>query len=273
LCLTTYVAVLGLFFVSGAASPVPFRSLPARAAADLRHLATRPVARALAVAGVVASAVLLVAFPRDPGAGTAQTGDRAAEERARFAEWLAVQPRVALDVPAEGAAVVVVKFNDYQCPPCRQTFVDYGDLFATYAAERPGMVRLVLKDFPLEAECNASVTGSLHAAGCEAAVAVRLARERGTSEALERWLFANQADLTPETVEDGAREIGGVTDFRERYGDTLEAVKADIDYGRTLGVRATPTFFINGVMIQGGLPVHLFKQAIDTELQKIATAP
>jgi protein-disulfide isomerase len=135
------------------------------------------------------------------------------------------------------------------------------------------MVRLVLKDFPLEAECNTSVTSSLHAAGCEAAVAVRLARERGTSEALERWLFANQADLTPETVEDGAREIGGVTDFRERYGATLEAVKADIDYGRTLGVKATPTFFINGVMIQGGLPAHLFKQAIDAELQKIATAP
>jgi protein-disulfide isomerase len=169
--------------------------------------------------------------------------------------------------------VVVVKFNDYQCPPCRQTFADYGDLFAAYARERPGAVRLVLKDFPLEAECNAGVTSSLHAAGCEAAVAVRLARERGTSEALERWLFANQAGLTPELVEQGAREVGGVTDFRDRYGATLDEVKADIDYGRTLGVRATPTFFINGVMIQGGLPPHLFKQAIETELQKNTSAP
>jgi predicted DsbA family dithiol-disulfide isomerase len=129
----------------------------------------------------------------------------------------------------------------------------------------------VVKDFPLESECNAGVTSDLHPAGCEAAVAVRLARQHGKAEALEEWLFANQPDLSPQLVEQGAREVGGVTDFKARYDVTLQAVKLDIDSGRAIGVRATPTFVINGVMIQGGLPPQLFDDAIAYELQRAAS--
>ncbi len=51
----------------------------------------------------------------------------------------------------------------------------------------------------------------------------------------------------------------------------LEAVKADIAYGRQLGVNATPTFFINGVRISGGLPPVYFDQAIAYELARAAS--
>src|SRR5207302_3348753 len=110
--------------------------------------------------------------------------------------WFTAQPRVPLIVPAEGAKVLVVKFNDYQCPPCRQSYLGYKGIFAKYEAEHPGAVRLVLKDFPLDSECNQSVrsTGP-HPAACEAAVAVRLARAHNRVEAMEEWLFANQPML------------------------------------------------------------------------------
>jgi protein-disulfide isomerase len=186
----------------------------------------------------------------------------------QFLQEYAALPRVKLDVPAQDAAVLVVKFNDYQCPPCRLTFVEYAPIFARYETEQPGAVRLVLKDFPLESECNAGVSSDLHPAGCEAAVAVRLARERGMGEALERWLFANQAALTPELVERGVREVAGVTNFRERYEEILKGVKADIADGRGLGVQATPTFFINGAMIRGGIPAEFFDRVIAYELQR-----
>ena len=278
LCLLTYASVIGIFVVSGRGAPVSFATLPGRVVSDLRVLLTRQGGLAAALVFVVASVALLAFFPRSHEAG-ASAGSRAAagaaepasapeEERVQFAQWYAGQPHAAIDVPAEGAAVVVVKFNDYQCPPCRQTFMDYEPVFARYAAERPGAVRFVIMDFPLESECNAGVTSDLHPAGCEAAVAVRLARERGTADHLERWLFANQPRMTPALVEQGARDVGGVSDFQSRYDSALEAVKADIAYGRSLGVRATPTFFVNGVRIQGGLPVHLFEQAIAIELER-----
>ena len=38
--------------------------------------------------------------------------------------------------------------------------------------------------------------------------------------------------------------------------------------GRQLGVKSTPTFFINGVKIEGALPPQYFDQAIAYELQR-----
>jgi protein-disulfide isomerase len=170
-------------------------------------------------------------------------------------------------VPNEGAKVLVVKFNDYQCPPCRQSYMDYKSVFAKYEASHPGQVKFVLKDFPLESECNASVTTSLHPAACEAAVAGRLAREQNRLEPFEEWIFANQT-ATPDAVKRAARDIGQVTSFDARYQSVLEQTKADIAYGRTLGVRSTPTFFINGVKIEGALPAIYFDQAIAYELAR-----
>jgi uncharacterized membrane protein/protein-disulfide isomerase len=270
-CLTTYVAVLGLFLVTGAASPVSPWSLPRRAAGDLKQIASSKLAIALSLIFIAGAAYVLAVFPRATGRASVSAPEQAGDERAQFERWYAAQPRVSLDVPADGATVLIVKFNDYQCPPCRQTYMAYKDVLAKHEASRPGAVRLVVKDFPLESECNAGVTSDLHPAGCEAAVAVRLARQHGKAEALEEWLFANQPDLSPQLVEQGAREVGGVTDFKARYDVTLQAVKLDIDSGRAIGVRATPTFVINGVMIQGGLPPQLFDDAIAYELQRAAS--
>ena len=45
-------------------------------------------------------------------------------------------------------------------------------------------------------------------------------------------------------------------------------MKADIALGNLLGVSATPTFFINGVKVQGGLQPQFFDAAIAYELKK-----
>ena len=73
--------------------------------------------------------------------------------------------------------------------------------------------------------------------------------------------------MSPSLVRDGARQIGQVTDFDRRYAATLEAVKADIAQGAQFGVRATPTFFINGVRIPG-VKSEYFDAAIAYELKR-----
>jgi predicted DsbA family dithiol-disulfide isomerase len=45
-----------------------------------------------------------------------------------------------------------------------------------------------------------------------------------------------------------------------------EAVAADTDFAVNLGIRSTPTFFINGLAIVGAQPLDVFKQVIDKEL-------
>src|SRR5262245_9089970 len=277
LCVITYAAVITLFLVSGAAGSVPMTSLPRRAARDLKTLVSSPLALALAVLFIGGAASTLAFFPTTggsaeavaAGSGTDSSGAAAdQDQRSEFERWYAGQPRMNLVVPTEGAKVLVIKFNDYQCPPCRQSFMEYKNIWSKWEKSNPGEVKLVLKDFPLDSECNNNVQQSLHPSGCEAAVGARLSRERNRINQFEDWVFANQPTLTPEAVVKAAKDVGDVPNFEARYQAVLEQVKADIAYGRTLGVRSTPTFFINGVKVEGALPAAYFDQAIAYELAR-----
>jgi len=62
--------------------------------------------------------------------------------------------------------------------------------------------------------------------------------------------------------------VGGITDFDAQYPATLTDVKADAALGTRLGVKSTPTFFINGRRIAGGLPAAALEAAIELELKR-----
>jgi uncharacterized membrane protein/protein-disulfide isomerase len=279
LCLLIYVAVIGIFILagSGSGSDIPMRSLPGRALRDLRAMLTSPAALAVVLlfAGFAASAIAF--FPRQPvGAdegGAAATAAATApaplapSQQSEFERYYTSQPRVPLPVATDGAKVVIVKFNDYLCPPCRQTYLEYKPILAKWRASHPGQVKYVSMDYPLEPECNANAPGGQHLAACEAAVAVRLAREKGRADAMEAWLFDNQPSMTPALVREGVKQVGQVTDFEARYASVLELVKGDVALGAQLGVRGTPTFFVNGVRIPG-LKAEYFDAAIAYEMKQ-----
>lgn len=271
LCLITYAAVIGLFIASGAATTIPMLTLPRRLAADLKVLGSNPLAIVLTVLLMAGAGSALAFFPRD-GATAAEKGEAAAtaaaeQGSAELERFMASAVRLPLVVPMEGAKVLIVKFNDYQCPACGQSYQTYKPILEKYAKSHPGAVKLVLKDYPLSPKCNNNMQTELHSGACEAAVAVRLARQRNTAEALEEWLYANQATMNPDTVRKAARDIGQIPDFDAKYASTLESVKSDIAYGKQLAVRSTPTFFINGVKVEGAWAPQFFDQAIAYELQ------
>jgi protein-disulfide isomerase len=215
-------------------------------------------------------------FPREVTAAEQAAGQTAApaptqNQTSEFERWYMSQPRVPLVVPAEGAKVLVVKFNDFQCPACGQSYLQYKPIFAKYEAERPGAVKLVLKDYPLNRDCNDAIGQSIHSAACEAAVAVRLALAHNKTEAMEDWLYTHQPAMTPPSVRQAARDIGQITDFDAKFQSTLSLVKGDVALGRQLGIKSTPTFFINGVKVEGALPPQYFDQAIAIELQRASS--
>ena len=275
LCVTMYVGVVGLFVVSGAVAS-GLTALPARLGRDLRAVMASPLAATLAVVWVVASVSLVAFFPReDAGADfaaapvVAPTETLGAVEVAQFEAWLDAQPRVDLGVPANGALVVVAKFNDFQCPACRQAYLAYRGIERKYDEESPGQVAFVNVDYPLEAECN---TGGIHAAACEAAVAVRLASANDRGAEMTEWLFGNQERLTRDSVKEALAEIAQVTDFDARYDETLEDVRADAQLGQRLQITGTPTFFINGIRISSTLRPAYFDAAIAYELSKASVS-
>jgi protein-disulfide isomerase len=145
--------------------------------------------------------------------------------------------------------------------------MEYKPILAKWQSSNPGAVKFITKDYPLDPECNSNTPGGQHLAACEAAAAVRMARDRGRADAMEEWLFDNQPSMTPAMVREGVKNVGKVPDFEERYPRVLELVKGDIALGAQLGVHATPTFFINGVRIPG-LRAEFFDAAIRYELKQ-----
>jgi uncharacterized membrane protein/protein-disulfide isomerase len=275
LCMAMYVSVVGIFLVSAGAAG-PLGALFSGIGKDLTALKRSPTAAGLAVVWVVASAGLVLAFPREQSVSAAQAlaaapavpvETLAPEQLAELHAWLDRQPKVPEALPQGDVKVLLLKFNDYQCPSCRQAYILYNDIITKYEKAYPGVFRYESRDFPLEAECGA---GGVHAAACEAAVAVRLAKEKNLDKQLEATLFDRQSmSMTRDDVKAVLREVTKISDseFDSRYPQMLEAVKLDVQLGQKVGVSGTPTFFINGIRL-GGFRPAAFDAVIAYELKK-----
>jgi uncharacterized membrane protein/protein-disulfide isomerase len=257
-CAINYVAVIGLFIVSGGAAKYPMTTVPKRASRDLRSLVSSPLALIIALVvvggGIAAVALFPKATPANGGAAEAQVSipPIAAEERARLEQWWDLQPKVDLPIaPSPGAKVQIVKFSDYQCPGCRSAHNVFRQVLPRYDK---AVVEFVMKHYPLEGECNPNVPGGNHYASCEAAAAYVMARGTGFQQQLDDWLFANQQTLTRETVKEALKDQAGIQDFDARYERALQEVKTDASLGGLIKVGSTPTVYLNGRMISGRTP-------------------
>jgi protein-disulfide isomerase len=88
---------------------------------------------------------------------------------------------------------------------------------------------------------------------------------------MEDWLFANQPTLTPDRVKEGLSTVASVppSEFDARFGTVVELVRGDIGQGLQLGVRGTPTFFLNGIRLPN-LRGEFFQAAVEWELRRLA---
>ena len=96
----------------------------------------------------------------------------------------------------DGAEVLVVKFNDFQCPACGHS---YGPTRAssrsTGRAPRAGPAGP--EGLSAGLRCNDDDDAGPSPLGCDAAVAVRLApASTASEEAMETWLYDNQPSMT-----------------------------------------------------------------------------
>lgn len=270
LCVTTYVAVIGIFIVSGGASSVPMSSMPLRALRDVRLLVATPVALVVALLFVAGAAWGTSAFPREEERPPVQAlTPLAPDAQSQFEQWWALQPRAAnFPFDNEGVKVLVVEFADFQCPECRRQYFSLKPVFDEYA-QRPKDVKVVMKQYPLNSDCNSYVGTRMHPAACDASAAAVMARSKGQFEKIQDWFFLHQDQLSPEWVRNAAADVGQVKDFDAQYPKAIQEVKTDISIGSSLGLTGTPTFFINGIRVPGGgLPPQYFREAIELELKK-----
>jgi vitamin-K-epoxide reductase (warfarin-sensitive) len=274
LCIGTYVCVLGIFVLSLLSEGESVMRLPARLFGDLRTAVGRPAVAVAALLFLGGTASLVAFFPRE-GAVAGQAAAAAppsADVRAAFTEAWNKQPRVDLGIAADGAKVIVVKFNDFQCGACAQAEMLYRPILQKLSGSHPGAVKYVVKDWPWDTDCNFNSSRTIpgHEAACDSAAAARMAKDRGKYDEMASWLYANQG-ATPEAVRQAAQKLLGVTDFDREYAAKLTEIRSDIADGGVLKIDGTPTYYINGVRLPGMIRPEYFEMAIDIEMNKAGT--
>jgi len=278
LCIGTYLSVIAIFILSGTFSSIPMAELPGRLVGDIKGLMKNPAMLTVAIIFVAGVASVVAFFPHDkprtPDEAKEQANQEAPppadQQQAWLLKWDAA-PREQTGVAADGAKVVVVKFNDFQCPGCREGWVMYNPILEELAKTHPGAVKYVVKDYPLEPECNFAAPSMNHFASCESSAALRMARAVDKAAEMEAWLFNNQTRLSGgvDVVKEGLKAVTGLTNFDQQFPQMIDGIKQDVSDGVALRIRGTPTYFVNGVRLPSPLlPAGYFKLAIEHELKK-----
>jgi protein-disulfide isomerase len=153
------------------------------------------------------------------------------------------------------ALVTIVEFSDFLCGFCGRAQPVLRELEQQYGPD----LRLAYRHMPLGNRPESRLIA-------EAALA---AGEQGRFWDMHDRLFASEAELDRPRLEGIARELGlDMKRFRaalDGHRFALE-VSADAAVAARLGVRGTPTFFINGTPLVGARSADEFRAVIDGKL-------
>lgn len=165
-----------------------------------------------------------------------------------------VEPKGPSRGPAD-AQITIVEFSDFECPFCSRAHGTVEEVMRNYA----GKVKLVFRQMPL----------GMHPNAFKAAEASLCAHDQGRFWEYHDVLFKNREKLTVNDLKQHATQLGLDA---AKFGECLDSgkmattVREDMKAAESVGVSGTPAFFINGVFLNGAVPIQDFKEVIDAEL-------
>jgi protein-disulfide isomerase len=170
------------------------------------------------------------------------------------------------------AKVVVVNYDDFQCPFCSRA---HETLFPALLKEYGDRVAFIYKDFPLT---------EIHPWAVHAAVDANcLAAQNNDAY----WEFADSIHANRQSIngEKGLdAQFAAIDKLTQTEGNKFkldsarlqacvkaqkdDAVKASMKEGEALGITGTPTMFVNGQMLDGARPASEIRALFDSALQQ-----
>ncbi|MGJ9424051.1 DsbA family protein [Aeromicrobium sp. CF3.5] len=203
----------------------------------------------LAAVAVLASIVVYEVLKQPEPSSAAPTGALVRADSHRLGE-------------AEDDNVTLVEFLDFECEACRAAYPFVEDLRETY----DGQVTFVVRYFPIDSHVNAR----------NAAHAVEAASRQGRFEGMYAQMYETQAQWGERQESQAvlfrgfAQDLG--LDMAQFNADVdspevAERVQRDVDDGLALGVSGTPTFFLDGEILQPDTTEE-FTDAIDAALAR-----
>ena len=157
----------------------------------------------------------------------------------------------------DDAKVKIVEFGDFQCPACQAAAKPFHQLQKDNAD-----VQLIFRHFPLT---------NLHPNAEPSSLAAFAAAEQGKFWEMYALLYERQTEWQGSSsaadVFAGYAGLLGLNDGKFKADQSSDAakkaVKADLDYGLSIDVDQTPTFFINGKRITGVLSAEEWQAQLE----------
>ncbi|HVR25747.1 MAG TPA: thioredoxin domain-containing protein [Candidatus Polarisedimenticolia bacterium] len=171
---------------------------------------------------------------------------------------------------AKASKVVVVSFDDFQCPFCARM---HQELFPEIFKEYGDRVTFIYKDFPME----------MHPWAMHAAVDANCLAAQNSDAYWDfaDYIHANQHEVSNEKTPGARLEALDRLTMLQGQKHNLDvvklqscvkaqderAVKASVKAADAVGVDATPTLFVNGEKIDGAVPPNEVRAALDRALK------
>jgi len=155
------------------------------------------------------------------------------------------------------AQVEVVVFSDPRCPYCRQLAREVEPKLIEQFGDK---LALTYRHFAVLGEDSQ-----------RAAVALDCAGQAGKFWEYHSLVYRDEAapGFSRERLVGWAREVGlDETNFAACLDAPNRQVEVDFQVGEALRVRGTPTTFVNGVRLNGALPLEYFVAAVEEQLRR-----
>jgi protein-disulfide isomerase len=139
---------------------------------------------------------------------------------------------------SEHARVTLIEYGDFECPSCKVAATTPKLLLERY----PNKIRFIFRHFPLL---------DAHPHALMAAEVAEAAAGQGKFWSMHDVLFQNQAHLKDKDLHRYATDIGlDMARYTAEMDDHiyLQKVREHMEGGRRSHIRATPTFFLDGVV-------------------------
>ena len=159
---------------------------------------------------------------------------------------------------AAHASVVLVEYGDFECPSCKVAAPTVKLLLEQHA----GHLRVIFRHFPLE---------TAHPHALMAAEVAEVAGAQGKFWEMHDLLLEHQTHLKAKDLQHYAEQLDlDMARYHSELDDHiyLQKIREDIQGGVHSHIRATPTFFLNGVVQDTSFGLKPLHDAVAAEVSK-----
>jgi protein-disulfide isomerase len=159
---------------------------------------------------------------------------------------------------SDHARITLIEYGDFECPSCKVAVSTPRLLLERF----PNQVRFIFRHFPLEES---------HPHALSAAEVSETAAAQGQFWPMHDVLFQHQPNLKDRDLQRYAADLGlDLVRYKAEMDDHiyLQKVREHMAGGRRSHIRATPTFFLNGVVQDISFGMKALHDAVSLAVQR-----